>query len=496
MSDGYPNIIIIMTDQHRADVCAREGFSLPTTPSLDELAERGVWFERAYSSAPLCVPARVSLLTGRYPSAHRVRENRGSQYAYYHKDIIDVLKGKGYRTAMIGKNHSHLRPEMVDHWCGFSHDGGEGARRTAQEEAFDDWLKALNHGVAQEPTPFPLECQGPFRMVSDAQRWVDSVHGHPFFMWLSFAEPHNPYQVPEPYFSMFPEEDIPSVSVGSEGLVDKSFKWQFTRALGHYVYPDYDQMLPRARANYFGMVRLIDDQVSRLVRYLEAINEIDNTVLVFVADHGDFVGEYGLMRKGPEIPEPLIRIPMQFSGPGIVAQGRSDLHVSIVDVFPTICEMVGEPLPAGVQGRSLWPVLTGGEYPREEFGSIYAEQGFGGLHYVESDEPDFTNCLIVGPNNATFDELNTYSQSGTMRMVRRDDWKLVMDMQGHGQLYNLSEDPHELRNLYKDERYLDVRSGMLEQLVVWILRMADPLPLPKDKYVPKVDPRNYWTPHV
>ena len=199
MSDGRPNIIIVMADQLRADVCTREGFPLPTTPSLDRMAEQGIWFGRAYSSAPLCVPARESLLTGRYPSAHRVRENRGSDYAYYHADLIDVLKRQGYRTAMIGKNHSHLMPQKVDHWCAFSHDGGEGPGRSAQEEAFDTWLKVLNHGVSCEPTPFPVECQGPFRMVSDAQQWIDSVRGEPFFLWLSFAEPHNPYQVPDGY---------------------------------------------------------------------------------------------------------------------------------------------------------------------------------------------------------------------------------------------------------------------------------------------------------
>ena len=108
-----PNIVLIMTDQQRADVSAREGFPLDTTPFIDELASRGVWFSRAYTPVPICAAARISLLTGRYPSAHRVRENRGIQYATYHQDLIDVLQANGYATALCGKNHSHLTPERV-----------------------------------------------------------------------------------------------------------------------------------------------------------------------------------------------------------------------------------------------------------------------------------------------------------------------------------------------------------------------------------------------
>jgi len=154
-------------------------------------------------------------------------------------------------------------------------------------------------------------------------------------------------------------------------------------------FPDYDEQRPRARADYFGMLRLIDDQCRRLVEFLQAKGLRRNTIIVFVSDHGDFVGEYGLVRKGPELPECLTRVPMFWTGPGIVAAARPHpAHVSMVDIMPTLCEAVGVPLPAGVQGRSLWPMLTGKAYPEEEFASVYAEQGFGGLHYTADDTLD------------------------------------------------------------------------------------------------------------
>jgi arylsulfatase A-like enzyme len=491
-----PNIVIIMTDQQRADVSAREGFALDTTPYLDALAKQGVWFQRAYTAVPVCAPARISMLTGRFPGAHRVRENRGTEYATFEKDLFAVAHEQGYATGLIGKNHTYLQPDRVDHWFHLGHDGGEGEQRTEQERAFDRWLAELNHAVATEPTPFPIACQGPYRAVSDAITWIHSLEDQPFCLWLSFAEPHNPYQVPEPYFSLFPPEALPPVQVGREALDKLSFKWQWTRQLGEYAYPEYEEVLPRARSNYFGMLRLIDDQVKRFVEFLQSQQLQENTLLVFVSDHGDFVGEYGLMRKGPEMPEVLMRVPLIFTGPAIAArQEPHAAHVSLVDIFPTICEAIGVSQPNGVQGRSLWPLLTAQPYPEEEFADVYAEQGYGGLHYTADDQPDFEHCMNPGPVRPTFDELNTYSQSGTMRMIRRGDWKLIFDMQGQGQLYDLAHDPRELHNRYDDPTCAEIRSTLLAHLLAWTLRAQDPLPLPKNKYRMKTDPRNYWALH-
>ncbi len=493
--NSNPNIVIIMTDQQRADVCAREGFALDTTPYLDELAGGGVWFNRAYTASPSCLPARVSMLTGRFPAATRNPTNQHNGAPVCEKDLIEVLTEQGYKTALCGKNHSHVRANRFDYCSPYGHGGGQGENRTEQEKAFDEYLKGLCHRADMNPAPFPVECQGPYRATSDAIAWTNEVKNEPFFLWLSFAEPHNPYQVPEPYFSMFPQESLPPTLSSPDAWRDRGFKYQFTKELGRRGFPDYDQQIPRARANYFGMLRLIDDQVKRFVESLEARNLRENTIIVFVSDHGDFVGEYGLVRKGPEMPECLTRIPMIWTGPGITASSDPhDAHVSLVDVMSTLCEATRVPLPDGIQGRSLWPLLTGEEYPEEEFASVYVEQGMGGLHYVEGD-------TLVDPTedglhpNISFDCLNSRSQSGTMRMLRKGDWKLAFDMQGRGQLYNLAKDPVELENLYGKAEVADVQTDMLADLLAWTLRAQDQLPLPNRRYVVKTDPRNYWSPY-
>ena len=171
-----PNIVLIMTDQQQARLCAREGYPLDTTPFLDSLARGGVWFDRAYTANPTCAPARVSMFTGRFPSATRVRTNHNIADVTYAEDLCDVLKREGYATALCGKNHSHRgQGNGLDHVSPYGHDGGRGEARTKQEEACDQWLKGLQHQVSLGSTPFPVECQPPYRVVRDAVDWVDGV---------------------------------------------------------------------------------------------------------------------------------------------------------------------------------------------------------------------------------------------------------------------------------------------------------------------------------
>ena len=489
-----PNIVIIMTDQQRADVTRREGFLLDTTPFLDDLATQGTWFNRAYTTMPACLPARVSMLTGRFPSATHAKTNHNKEDAFYETDLYDLMREQGYKTALCGKDHSHLSADRMDYYFPLGHHGGFGEDRTDDEKAFDEYLASLQHRADFEPAPYGIEVQCPYRAVSAATRWIDEIQDDPFFLWLSFPEPHNPYQAPEPYFSMFPPETLPPTISDQSALEIKGFKYQWLRHIGETAFPDYAEQLPRARSNYFGMLRLIDDQVKRFFDYLEAKNLRDNTIVIFLSDHGDYVGEYGLVRKGAELPEVLIRVPFLVVGPDIVVSDEPHTaHISIADIMPTICEAIGMEIPQGVQGRSLWSLLTGRDYPHEEFESVYIEHGFGGLHYTADDDfdpnEDGLNPIV------SFDELNGWSQSGTMRAIRKGDWKLIFDMQGRGQLYNLSDDPVELKNLFDHPECAKIQAEMMQDLLAWTLRAQDPLPHPRRRYKFKSDPQNYWSPH-
>ncbi|MFF7558184.1 sulfatase [Streptomyces olivaceus] len=496
-----PDLVVVLTDQHRADVSAREGFELDTTPFLDALGRCGAWFDRAYTTSPLCSPARTSLLTGRFPSAHRVTQNPAGPLAVRGSDLFREAGAAGYATAMIGKNHTYLDADSVEYWVEFTHDGQVENPAGATQRQFDDWLAALRHRTYEKPTPFPLAAQNPHRIVDLALDWVAGVPaGRPLLLVVSVPEPHNPYQVPEPYFSMFPEHALPPVRTGVDALGDRTFPWQYLRRLGEQGAPDYAATLQRSRANYFGMLRLIDDQLRRLYEGLEERHAVRERVIVATADHGDYVGEYGLVRKGAEIPDILARVPLVINGDAVrpgPGPGPRPEHVSLADLMPTLCEAMGRELPAGVQGRSLWPVLTGAPHPAREFTSVYVEQGMGGLPYGPDDVDDPPPGLIHdGPNGEPrWDELNAVTQSGRRRKVRSGDWTLYADVTGDFRLFNLREDPLELDDRWADPAAAEERLRLLSELAVWQMRAEDPLPEVPGGYRLKQDPRNHLAPY-
>lgn len=495
-----PNIIMILCDQYRADACKREGFGLDTTPFLDSLAQNGTWFNKAYCAAPACVPSRTAMQTGRFPSANRVKTNYNIQDAVFSKDLLDAVNARGYKTGIIGKTqHSYLKyhPERFDFFKTYTH-LAEWGTKNPKERKFNKFLRGTGFYADFKPAPFPSEKEQPYRIVSDGMHWLSSLKDKddPFFLYLSIPEPHNPYQVSEPYYSMFPPDKLPPLAAGKEALKAKGKKFTMHRELEERGYPNFEKHIPRIRSNYYGMMRLIDDQVKRLVEYLKKENLYDDTILLFVADHGDYTGEYGLIKKGAGLPDCLARIPMLWHGPGIAKnKAPHDAHVSNIDIMPTICSIVGYPLPDGVIGRSLWPMLQGKEYPKADFASVVAQYGFGGRDYTSIDQinPYKDGCLTKG--KVDFLELNSYAGSGFLRLLRKDDWKLIYNMQGNGRLYHLSEDPAEVNDLFQDERYKDKKLELIQDLLAWELRSQDPLPMPRRRYIYRGDPHNYWTPY-
>lgn len=487
-----PNIVVIMTDQQRADLCGREGFPLAVTPYVDLLAKEGVWFDKAYTVAPASSPARCSMLTGRFPSATHVRTNHNIPDMYFEKDLPGVLKENGYNTALVGKNHSYLKPADLDFWSEYGH-WGKNKKTTPGDKETARFLNEQARGQWLEPSPIPLEEQLPTKIVDETLAWIETQKDHPFFVWVSFPEPHNPYQVCEPYYSMFSPDQLPVQRTSRKDLEKKGEKYQLLAELEDASCPDLEKDLPRIRANYIGMIRLIDDQVKRLIESLKTSGQFENTLFVILSDHGDYWGEYGLIRKGAGLSESLSRIPMVWAGYQIQNHAAPmDSHVSIADLFPTFCSAIGVEIPVGVQGRSLWPMLTGKIYPKEEFSSIVVQQGFGGANVGLDSSFTFEQekALTLG-KVAHFDELNTWTQSGTMRMIRKEDWKLVMDNYGKGELYNLKKDPSEVNNLFGKKKYISIQTELLSAMLVWELRLQDPLPLPRKRYHFKQNSYNY-----
>ncbi len=497
-----PHIIFIECDQFRAGLNRRSGYLLDITPFMDSLARSGVWFDKAYTASPSCVPSRQATHTGRWPTATGITSNgqMGLRKADFTKGWPEVLSGHGYKLAAIGKMfHSYLRMHPKKWFNYYKSYGsmGEPHATDPKIKKFNAYLRSTEFYAHFKPAPFSYQMQQPYRMVTDAQNWLHSIKdkSDPFCMYLSFAQPHNPRQVSEPYYSMFPPAQLPPLVAGPETINKKGRKFQIQRKLLIKGLPHFEERLPRLRSLYYGMMRFIDDQVKRLVDFLKEEGLYENTVIIFTADHGDYAGQYGMMRKGAGVPESLCRIPMFWHGKGVNQQSSSHpAHVSNIDIFPTIFDMLNVPFPDGVQGRSLWPLLSEQAYPKEEFDSIISMQGMGGLDYTRLNELDPYKTGVLSKKRAKANGLNSWTQSGVLRMIRKDDWKLVYDMQRRGRLYHLSEDPAELNDLYGQSQYQDKQMELLQDMLGWELRTQDPLPLPK-RYILKRDPRNYYAPY-
>lgn len=477
-----PNILIVMSDQQRPDFSSHEGYPLDTTPALDRLVDAGVGFQRAYTPTPICLPARCSLFTGRFPTAHGMRSNfRGTEGIRYTEDLLDIVKKHGYATGLLGKNHSHRKREAFDWYRGYNHRRGTHRDDSrVEDEAFDGFLDGLNNGVATEPTPFDVHFQFPVRIVQDTLAYFKAFSEKPKFAWVSFPEPHSPYQVPEPYFSMFQPDTIPERAAGPEILSEKGFPWDWQHTFANFRVPGCVDDWRRYRANYLGMIRLIDDQIQVLLDGLGELGEMENTYVIFLSDHGDYAGDYGLPRKGVGLPEVLVRVPMIWTGPGVQPSNVGDHpFVSLVDIFPTVCELLGEEIPFGVQGRSLLPILKQQTYPEREFASIFAEYGYGGLPLTEVGEAGYDRPTSIQKNQQGengFDEINDVTNAGAWKMVRKGDWKLAYMFRGKEELYHVRQDPYELENKIEDPECAAIRDDLRLELIDWMVRIDETLP--------------------
>lgn len=494
-----PNVIILIADQVRNGLTKAQGYPLDTSPTLDAMAARGVRFDRAYCTTPLCVPSRISMITGRWPEAHHVRMNlQKPEDAFFEKDVFQVAKESGYRTALCGKNHTYMNVKHTDFWREYGHGGGYKAPDAPKEiHEFEKWMNELSFNIAMEPAPFGVEVQLPYRIVSDALEFVKSSQGQPFLMEVSFPEPHDPEQVPAPYWNMFPPESVPDRCADGEAWKKLGPRARWLHQLQEDNFPS-EKNWRRYKSNYLGALRMIDDQVKRLLDGLRAAGVLENTVIVSTADHGDYLMDYGLARKGAGLPEALINIPMVWTGFGVKpSNAGKSAHVSNADIMPTLCEAIGAAIPHGVQGRSLWPVLQGERYPQEEFRSAYSGVGVGGLYYEESDNVP-TTISHDAKRPGSWDELNGFTMSGNQKMVRMGDWKLVYDMMGYGQLYNLKQDPCELVNLFGQEKFAAEQAKLMAELAMWVIRTQDALPTgPQNKKYTTKWPRehNWYSPY-
>ncbi len=387
-----PNILFIMTDQQRSDTIAALGNRAIRTPTLDSLVEEGIAFSNCYTPSPVCVAARSATITGLPPHINGCTSNNESPLG--RRSIMQVLQGCGYQTHGIAK--MHFNPETEALWGFDSRDiSEEGAREPGSRNDFHRYLSDSGYdhvlepqGIRSELYYIPQPSQLPARHHHTtwvADRAIDFLDGRdrerPFFLWTSFIKPHPPFEAPAPWNKLYRAADMlpPRRPEGFEQLLTYWNHYQ-----NRYKYRDkgYDEMLFRAmKAMYYACISFIDFNLGRVLAALG--DEIDNTLIVFTADHGELLGDYGSVGKRTML-NPAARVPLIVRPPGAAQGGLLvDTPVSLLDIFPTFAAVAGaDDPPPSAEGADLL-ALAAGDVKREVVYSQYSE-GNTGLYMIAS----------------------------------------------------------------------------------------------------------------
>ncbi len=421
-----PNIILIMADMMRWDCAGFAGNPDVRTPNLDALAAKGAYFPQTICPFPLCVPSRMSFLTGLYPSQHGVVDNRQS-LAHGADTLPRRLQHAGYQTAGVGK--MHFNPPRADY--GFdrlllAEQDGEGRyvddyhrwlKRQGRFDQVDAWDQ-IDRDTA--PRSYwdsfgAMRSNLPERFYSttwigdQALQQVRSMH-EPFFLWVSFVKPHHPFDPPEPWDEMYDRAAL-RLPPDFRLPVPEADRERFNRFdLGKMN----ENRFRRVLAYYYATISHMDKQIGRLLATLTA-RGITNNLIVFCADHGEYMGQHGLLTKIGQTYDSLLRIPLLVAGLAGQRQGLvSNALVEMTDLFPTLLEAVGESPPGGIPGKSLVPVLRSGRGMLRRV--AYAEAGNDSriarssrYKLIESSREDLCAFYDLSADPCEFDNLHRTS---------------------------------------------------------------------------------------
>ncbi len=437
-----PNILLIMADQFRGDCLGVDGNGAIRTPNLDRLAREGFHFKNAYSSTPTCTPARSGLLTGLSPWHHGMLGYGRVGWRYRH-EMPRALRQSGYRAIGIGKMHWY--PQRIGH--GFHKTILDESSRAETPDFVSDYrawfTKNAPEGMAYDATGIgwndyrsgqyipPEELHPTFWTAQTAIEYIDKYdRREPLFMKVSFARPHSPYDPPKRFWDMYEDDAMPAPHVGDWAAgIEKADPKNYTLWRGDLGLPQ----AKRSRRGYYGAVTFIDEQIGRMLSALERKGILDTTLILFTADHGDMLGDHHHWRKSYAY-EGSARIPFIARPPArmFAETGKTLNHVvELRDVFPTFLEAAGQAIPGNMDGRSIFDCIRGKAW-REAL--------------------DLEHDVCYSPQN--------HWNGLTDGM-----FKYVFHAQtGHEQLFNLKEDPGELRDLATDAGYRHIAKEWRERL--------------------------------
>ena len=447
---AQPNIVLIMTDEMRGDCMGIAGHPDVKTPYLDSLAAQGIYYPNAYSACPSCVPARACLHTGLSPE-HTGRVGYQDRVDWnYGCTMASELAKAGYYTQCVGKMHVH----PMRHYLGFHnvelHDGYLHAYRSADtpsreyQPLADDYLHWLHEelGADADVLDAGLDCNSwmtrpwPYEEKYHPTNWVtrQSIDflrrrdpGKPFFLMTSYVRPHAPYDAPQAFFDLYEHKDLRPPVRGDWD--DRELLEKTGRVFNNITGPSDPEQIRRQMVGYYACISHVDNQIGRLLLALTEQHLMDNTVILFVSDHGEMLSDHCLDRKSVPY-QGSIRVPLLISGPEKLI-GRTGVRdeslAELRDIMPTVLELAGAPVPAHLDGKSI---LRG------------TDRAY--LHGEHTYEPFRKSSQFI---------------------VTKQDKFIWFTQTGEEQYFDLIRDPGETHNAVRDPQYADRVALLREKLV-------------------------------
>jgi len=444
--NNRPNILWYCTDQQRFDTIGALGNPHVKTPNIDLLVENGVAFTHTYCQSPICTPSRSSFMTGLYPSRVHNTRNGNETFPDDPPIISKLIANAGYECGMVGKFHlqssgHRTEPRLDDGFTfwKFSH-----APRDDWQEGHDyaDWVRqkggdldAMRQSEERVAPEFHQTTWASERAIEFITQ--DRSANQPWLLNINIYDPHPPFIPPKIYADKFDASKMPGPYFRESDLKHQSklecidFQGEVSEPIGH----DAKKM----QANYYAMIAQIDDQFARIVDALESTGQLENTVILFTSDHGESLGDHGLMRKGARFYEGLVRIPLIFSWPKRFKSGvQSSALVELLDMSYTLLELAGVEVPKYFQGKSLLPILEGSASPDYLRNYVRSE-------YFDALDPHFTG------GEGTF---------ATMHRTKKFKLTIYHD-KDLGELYDLEVDPWEFDDLWDNPKYQAIKHQLI-----------------------------------
>lgn len=470
--DDRPNILLFMPDQLRADAVGCFGSPVARTPNIDALAARGVRFRNAYSQHSVCSPSRASMLTGWYPhvAGHRTLTHLIKPWE---PNLFALLREAGYHVAWAGERGDMFAAGVADASTdrrGLSAAPGH-AFGPGPYSPDDPWFNAHYHGARGNGSDGGNTLDLDEVTVRTAIEWLTDGLPEPWVLFIALVFPHPPFVGEEPWFSLHDRADMPTPvpwnPVGKPRYMD-----EIRTAYGTDRF-EQDRWAEIA-ATYHGMISRVDEQLGRVLHAVEAAGQHDRTMTWFFTDHGEYLGDHGLIEKWPSGQHDcLLRNPLVVAGPGVAEGAVSNEMVELVDLLPTLLEAADHEPGHTHFGRSLVPALQDPTVAHRRY--AFAEGGFLRSEHHLLETPGGAYKLKADLQRAH------HVNAGKVASVRDQQHAYVHRLYEGPELYDLAVDRGETENLAGRPEYAETEARLRDAVLTWMLETSDAVPWEPDR---------------